>query len=352
MNFLENGSVLPFGLLQCDYTASMRGFNKTYKSTQLRMGIVMNSYPIGDPKNVSGLTTEYDVVVNEQDGNSGAALSTYKNCITVDALGSIADFFEKTFRTQKKDDIKGNVANTKGQNGAIVLILCLDAMSEKGVVIGGITHPDRKTTLKDNDPHLEGEFNGINIKVEKDGSTTLTFKGATDNDGNVIDSSQGNTEVKIEQDGSYQFDHKTITQRFDKSGVASLTTDDNIENTTQKSFNVTTQEDSNLSIGKNLNITATQMAAKISGSCSFECQSGTISSEGSFGIKVSTFTLEAESLAQIKAPIVVIEGQVALGGDGGLPVLTLATTFIGTGNLGIPVISRALAGFATRVTAQ
>jgi len=353
MNFLDNGAVLPFGLLQCDPNIAMRGFNKTYKNTALRMGIVMNTYPVGDPKNVTALTTEYDVVVNEQNENDGVTPVTYKNCITSDGFGSITDFFEKTFRSQNKDSVKGNVANTKGQNGATVLILCLDGMSEKGVIIGGINHPDRKTTLVDKLPHLEGEYNGAHIVVNSDGSTTFTFKGATDNDGKIIDPTQGNTVVTVEKDGSYQVSHKTITQRFDKGGDVTLTADGNITNNATKNFNVNSTENTVINATKKVNITAQEMLASISGSAALQCQSGTVDSQSTYGIKASVFTAEAEGLVQIKAPTVIIDSPVvALGGVGGLPVLTLGTTIFSIGNLGLPTLGRAIAGFSFKVTAQ
>jgi hypothetical protein len=352
MNHLDTGAVLPFGLLQVDQSAFSRGFNRTYKNTALRLGIVMNSYPVGNEKNVSKLTTEYDVIVNEQNESDGSAAITYRNCLTTDSLGSIADFFERTLRPQTKDSITGNVANTKGQDGAIVLLLCLDGMSEKGVIIGGINHPDRKTSIAGIGPHLEGEFNGIHVVINEDGSTGLTFKGATGNDGTPTDSTQGDTTIAIEKDGSFQIMHKGVTFRMEKGGVVSLSAQDAINITTQKSLNVTAQEDISLTATKTMNFTAKDLVAQLSGSASLECQVGKINSSGEFGIKASTLIAEAESIAKIKAPVIIIDGQVALGGQGGLPVLTLGTTFFGTGNLGIPVLSKAIAGFASKVTAK
>lgn len=345
---MRNGAVLPTGLLGADPNAMMEGFKKSHQNTSLRFGMIVATYAKDDDRNVTGLAPEYDVIVFEQNENKGSTPITYKNCLSAEGLGSIADFFEKTLRVQNR---KGNNVDTKNQNGAIVIVLCLNGVSDKGIIIGALTHPDRTSTLVDDGPRLEGEYNGVNIKVEKDGSTTLTFKGATDNDGKIIDSSQGPTELKIEKDGSYQIDHKTITQRFDKSGVASLTAQDNITNDTQKSFNVNAQQDVNVNANNNINITALQLVGTITGSCAFTCASGSMVSSGTFGIKGATFSGEAESIAQIKAPIVVLDGQVYLGGTGGLPVLTLGTTFFGIGNLGMPVLSRAIAGFSSKASA-
>lgn len=350
-NELDNGAVLPFGLMSGYPSGLLEGFKKTYQNSSLRVGIVRETYAISDSKNVSKLVPEYDVMAFEQNEDKGSTVITYKNCMAAAALGSIADFFEATLRKLKKKTSKGETPSPSGQNGALVLLLCLDSMSEKAIIIGALTHPDRKTTLVDSDPHLEGEYNGVNIKVEKDGSTTLTFKGATDNDGKIIDDTQGNTVMKIEKDGSYQVNHKTITQRLDKKGMASLTADDDISNTTKKNFNVTTTESINFKATKDFNLNVVKLLAQASGEASLQCQKLAVQSQSDINLKGSTLAVEAESMASIKATSIVLDGMVALGGAGGQPVLILSTMFIGTGNLGIPVISNAISGFATKVTA-
>jgi hypothetical protein len=142
--------------------------------------------------------------------------------MSAEGLGSVADFFERTIRTKKKQTRKGDAVDLKGQNGAIVLLLCLDGMSDKGIIISALTHPDRKTKLVDEGPRMEGEFNGVNIKVEKDGSCKLTRKGATDNDGKVTDTSNGDTVVSIEKDGALEISTKKIKQRFNVDGTIAI----------------------------------------------------------------------------------------------------------------------------------
>lgn len=347
---MKNGAVLPSGLLGMNPGASSDGFKKTYQNNSIRMGIVIKTYGVNDPGNMTGLAPEYDVSVFEQHENKSSTVITYKNCLSSEGLGSIADYFEMTLRTQNKKS--GINIDTKNQNGAVVLVLCLNGVSDKGIIIGALTHPDRETTLVDDGPRLTGEYNGVQIKVNPDGSTSLIFKGATDNDGNVIDSSQGNTTLSIEKDGSYQVDHKTITQRLDKSGVASLKADDDITNTTKKSFSVNADQDVNLTATKNMNFSAAQFAAKISGSASLDCASGSITATGSLDVKAAQVNVQAQGLIQMQAPVIVMDGLVNLGGSGGQPVLILQTTFLGIGNLGAPVISRAISGFANKVYAQ
>lgn len=237
-NYLENGAVLPSGLLGNNPNAMMEGFNKSYKNVALRIGVVMQAYTVSDTDNRSKLTTEYDVLVIEQNEDKGATTIIYKNCMSTDGFGAIADFFERTIRKQKKKTTKGDSVNLKGQNGAIALLLCLDGMSDKAIIIGFLGHPDRKTTIKDEGPRMEWEFNGINVKVEKDGSFLLTFKSATDNDGKVIDSANGTTAIAIEKDGSFQVKNKNATYRMDKTGEVALTAKKDIKLETETNISV------------------------------------------------------------------------------------------------------------------
>lgn len=222
-NFLDNGTVMPHGLLSCSPSDFLRGHNKSYNNTALRFGVIKQIYSINDPNNISGLSTEYDVDVIEQDMNRGVAPITYKNCLSVDALGSVADFFEKNFREQTLSD-NLQLPLTKGQNGATVLVLCLDATTGKGVVLGGLNHPDRPTTLIDNQPRLSGQYNGVGIAINPDGSCSLTFNGATDNDGNPTNPSQGTTIFQIKTDGSFEFTNSSVDILGDKSGALTITT--------------------------------------------------------------------------------------------------------------------------------
>jgi hypothetical protein len=221
-NFLPNGTVMPHGLLSCKPEDFLRGFNKSYNNTALRFGVIKQIYAINDPHNISGLSTEYDVDVIEQDMNRGIAPVTYKNCLSVDSLGSIADFFEKNCRVQTESD-NWQLPLTKGQNGATVLVLCLDAFTGKGIVLGGLNHPDRPTTLVDSQPRLSGEYNGVAVAVNPDGSTSLTFKGATDNYGVPTDPSQGPTTVQIATDGSFSVQNAGATVQLQKSGTVNIT---------------------------------------------------------------------------------------------------------------------------------
>lgn len=350
-NFLGNGSILPSGLLSHNPLAHTEGFKKTFQNTGLKVGVITATYAIGDSKNISKLFPEYDVLAFEQNEDAGASVTTYKNCPAAASLGSLADFFDMSLRKIEKTTTKGATPQISGHNGSIVLLLCLNGLSDTAVIMGSLGHPDRKTTITKDEPHLEGEYNGVHILVNADGSTSLTFKGATDNDGKQTDSSQGNTVMSIEKDGSYQIKHATITQRLDKNGKASLTSDDDISNTTKKSFNVTATKDVDLKATGDLNTNSNNLVMNASGSAQLMCQKLDIQSQSDLNMTGSNFKVEAEAMANIKAPQITLDGIVNLGGQGGQPVLLLSSMILGVGNLGLPVISTAISGYATKTFA-
>lgn len=351
-NILNNGAVLPSGLLGADSNYDFSGFNKSYKNYPLRMGVITACYPIGSENNRSKLTNEYDVSVFEQHEDLGTTVITYKNCLCSEGLGSIADFFEKTLRVKEDSNSKKDVPNTKHQNGAVVLLMCLDGVSDKGIILGALTHPDRKSTITDEGPRMEGEFNGMNLKVEKDGSAKITFKGATDNNGKIIDESQGDTVIDIEKDGTFQVSHENITQRLEKSGNASLTAKKDISNTTEENFNISAKKNIVMKADKDSHWDTTKFTLNANGSANIFCNGLNVESQATMSMNGKSLKVDAASMAMIKSPSITLDGQVALGGAGGLPVLILSTQMIGIGNLGAPVMSTAIFGFANKVTGK
>lgn len=253
-NILDNGTVLPSGLLsQQGMESAISAFNRSYRNTGLKAGIVVKSYAPTDPFNQNGLCTEYDVQVMEQFENKGSAPILYRNCISTQGFGSLADYLEftlrpKTFQTQKGFPTFGD------QDGAVVLLQCLDGDGAKAVVVGSLIHPDRDTNITSNAPQMSGEYNGVNIEIENDGSCSLTFKGATDSKGVPTDPTQGNTVLQIQTDGSFQFNHSTITIRADRSGVLTITTASDTDMNVSGNTNMNTALNMNINVGQNTNV--------------------------------------------------------------------------------------------------
>jgi hypothetical protein len=245
-NILENGTVLPSGLLgQQGSEAAIAAFNRSYRDTRLKAGIVIKSYAYNDPANQNGLCTEYDVISIEQFENKGSTSILYRNCISTQGFGSIADYLEFTLRP-KTMQLNNGSPTFSNQDGAIVLIQCLDGVGDKAAVIGTLIHPDRTTNITSTAPQLSGEYNGVNIEIANDGSCSLTFKGATNSQGIPTNSSQGNTVFQIKTDGSFEFNHSAITISADKSGVLTINAKGNANVTVGGNSTITTSGNTNL----------------------------------------------------------------------------------------------------------
>ena len=52
-------------------------------------------------------------------------------------------------------------------------MLCLDGNGSKGIIVGAVPHPDRKTNIKSNEPQLYAEYNGMRFEIQPDGYTPL-----------------------------------------------------------------------------------------------------------------------------------------------------------------------------------
>lgn len=242
-NILPNGTVLPSGLLSHNNgSAAVAAFNRSYRNTGIKAGIVVKSYAATAQGNQNGLCTEYDVLTFEQFENKGSTSILYRNCLSTQGFGGLADYFEYTLRPKTSQSNKG--APTFGdQDGAVVLIQCLDNVGDKAIVVNTLIHPDRDTTVTSTDPQLSGEYNGVNVKINTDGSCSLTFKGATNSKGVPTNSSQGNTVFQIKTDGSFEFNHSTIDILADKGGALTITTKTDCNINASGAVNVTSTGD-------------------------------------------------------------------------------------------------------------
>ena len=280
-NVLPNGTVLPYGIMGLQgREASIAAFNQSYRNTGLKAGFIVATYAANDPSNKSQLCTEYDVQTIEQFENKGSTSILYKNCLSSQGFGSIADYLEFTLRSQTYNTNKG-LATFSSQDGAVVLIKCLDNCGDKAVVEGYLIHPDRPTNITSTAPQLAGEYNGVNVKVANDGSCSLTFKGATDSKGAPTDPSQGNTEFQIKADGSFQFSHSAVTISADKSGVLTITAKGDANVTVGGNVNATVAGNTNLTTTGKTIITSKEIDLNVK---SPESGNGILTSNGTYSV--------------------------------------------------------------------
>mgnify|MGYP000858669474 CR=1 FL=1 len=323
----------------------------TFADTNLKQGIVIKVYEIDDKLNKTKKFPEYDVLVVEQKQNSTQEPIIYKHCIAIDKFGGIADYFEFKVRAVdgRKEDSKAPLdIDFENQFGNMVLVLCQDGSTDKGVIVNSVPHPGRKTKLdKDAGVHLEGEYNGLNWQINKDGEFTITFKSKTNVKGEPQDETAGGTHLKIDKKGSVDInanlegDEETYIRMDKENKDLGLKAGANIGFTAKKDVAITADGG---------------ISGKAKGSVSFEA-------EGTAKVAAkSSLTLEGKSEVTIKGgnltadvgKIFTLAAETFLGGkvyvgDGGAPAVIGTTKFIGQGNHGAPVVCSAVGPFSSSV---
>jgi len=340
----------PSGLLGDLDSNEINAMNRRFQNTPLRVGIVVESYDIDNQKNISKNVPEYTVVTKESNPSGGIDYKKYTNVISLDKFGGVADFFEYRLRPNTavvdKESNKPSYDFAK-QNGSLVLLLCLDGFSEQAIIIGGLPNiinekTQRKTTLtKENALHMEGEYNGINWKVNKDGEFVLTFKSSTDNNGKIINDKYSGTFVKIDKTGSFETKdkHNHVRLDNDKGGI-NFTTDASQKTNADKNIELTAKAD--------FIVKSDKWSTEIAGSATNKAASWGIEVSGDVNIKSSGPIKLDSSLLDIKTKTVNIQANKINLGVGGAPALILSTKFIGS-NAGGPVLSSPMGPFSSVV---
>lgn len=337
---------VPQGLLNLQGSEEQGIFNHTFHNVTLKSGAILNVYETDDDNNITKLGPEYDVVAIEQRKNKGQASTIYKNCLATDSFGSIADFVEFKRRVpETPKEYKDNL-DPDNTNGAFVLLLCLDGQSEKGIILGGLRHPNRPEVLtSESGNHFEFEFNGVNAKIQDDGSLRIEYKSKSNNDGEYEDEEAGGSFVEIAKDGSISIsdgnEEAIVLNKTDKT--VSVTAEADISATTKANVSVTAEQAINLKA-------TTDIIAEAEGKAAFTIGSTlNVEAKSEISIVSPNQKFSANSTFTVESNQVQIKGQIVQLGQGGPPALTLSTQFLGTGNLGAPVISIPIGPFSANV---
>jgi hypothetical protein len=318
-----------------------------HRNTTLKMGVVLKVLHPKDEDNESQIITEYNVLAIEQDRQFGMNTTLFKNCIVLESFGGIADFFEYKLRaTKDPEKLKKEAKIDENEEGALVLLLCLDGSSEKAIIIGSMKNPSRETTLtKDNEKHLEGEYNGINWQINKDGEFTITFKSATDNAGEYADEEAGGTSIKLDKTGSLEYDDgKSNKLKLDKK-------EEQLDIEVGKKINIKAGDEMAIETPKNLSISSKDLVCNASGKAAISSASEmNFEAGGDFKAKGVQVEISGDSQINLKSTMINLKGSQISLGEGGMPALTMSLQVIGVGNLGAPVISTPMSGFSSTVT--
>lgn len=129
--------------------------------------------------------------------------------------GGVYNFEDYTLQTYKFDQKYDNIPAFDTKAGDAVLVAFLNGDSREGIIIGGLVHSARMSTLKPEDgPQYLSQFNGIETSINKDGEYTVTFKAQPKNIAKLKDSPNGKKIAAPEWDT----DVGTSYFKFDKEG--------------------------------------------------------------------------------------------------------------------------------------
>jgi hypothetical protein len=358
--------VLPSSLLQVAEDSYYDSFTNVYANASLRIGVIKQIYDIENEANTSKSNVEYDVLVFQQDQNKGVIPTVYRGCVTMDSIGGIADFHEYV----KSTPTDGKTKSPKADDGSYVLLLCIDGTSSRGVIVGALPHHNRKSTLPNlkGSKHLEGEYNGLRYKINKDGEFTLTFKGKTDKKGKPLDATKSGSQIKMEKDGSVEINDRDIEPDLaagnDKqakvSGAAPASTYEKVRiDKTKQSIDIISRKDQNQNAGANYNLTVkTKTTHKTAEWIAAASGKASLSSGGVFDIKAggamnmsgASVMIKSDAAVQVQGNSIQLNAQQVSIGQGGTPAVIGTTIVIAIGNLGAPTVGNMVGPFSSTVT--
>ena len=357
--------VLPSSLFETRDNSNFDLQKSMDNNMSLRMGIVIKIHEIEDKTNLRKVMPEYDVLAINDDPKQGLNTLIYERCWRVDGFGGMTDFFQAKLRaTPKPEELTKKKIDFTQNIGSIVLLLCLDNASEKAIIIGALANPSQKLLNKELGHHLEGEFNGLNWKINKDGELIVTFKAAFNDEGKSIEADKadaekvGGTNIKIDKTGSFELNVSAKEYiKVDKK-------DKTIKVNAEKDIAVNTEANTTLTSKENLTISCKDWVANAEGKISFNAKSpSAFNITGALEIKADTVKVDASGGIDMKSAKIEMNGDAVtitsqnveikspmiMLGSGGTPALTSATQFLGTGNVGVPVISTAIGPYSSSV---
>jgi hypothetical protein len=279
-------SVNPFTIIKDSSlwgsSASVAGISR--KDPFIRIGIIRSV--ITDQE-----TSDLRYIVDIQNRNDSISV----NARPLYRFGGAFNYEESVGRGYRTDDKQDAVNSFVAKAGDTVLVAFLNGESREGVILGGLTHPARFSTLDPAaGPQYRSEFNGIETEINENGEYTLTFKAVPTNIGalNTIPGAR----LPIPE---YDLEVGTSFLKIDKTG--SIEINDNSQQGVQNLR--LNKPDGIISINSgNINITMTKSSEQID----IKSKMLNITSDDQINEKTLNYTLNASSSTKIQSPKVAI----------------------------------------------
>ena len=200
----------------------------TLRDYSIRIGMVRDYQVLADK------TIQYNVEV--MSGNRSIPVS----CVVMNKFGGIFNYEEFTPKAWG-NNLKSSPlppasnSNFKVKSGDVVLVAYLEGSSRQGVILGGLTHPARKTELDPKKSEYRSEFNGLKTHIRDDGSFKVEFKGkpinspqlelpptGVDMPAPIYDPLKSGSFYGFANDGSFLFSDGSNYQKLVKSKTSPL----------------------------------------------------------------------------------------------------------------------------------
>ena len=136
------------------------------KDPFLRIGIVKKVYR-------EERTSDIKYLVQVQDRNDSIEV----NARMLRKFGGVYNYEDIVDRGYKFDDKPDTTRSFDAKPGDAVLVAFLNGQAREAIILGGLIHPARKSTLDiTKGPQYASEFNGMETTINQDGEYKLTFK--------------------------------------------------------------------------------------------------------------------------------------------------------------------------------
>lgn len=220
-------------------------------------------------------------------------------CRQMRRFGGVFNYEDYTLQTYKYDTKKDAIPAFDTKAGDMVLCCYMNGDSREGMILGGLVHTARTSTLTPEDgPQYLSQFNGIVTNINKDGEYTVTFRGIPTN----IAKLNASPSAEL-PDPTFNDSVGTSFYKFDKTG--SWTVSDNA-----------TSDPQSIKIDKTAGITTvtsgkiTLKMTKASEDTQLKTKTLVVNADTSMTTNTKDWATFASSTAKIKSP------KIAFGTDG------------------------------------
>lgn len=104
------------------------------------------------------------------------------SCKMLRRFGGVFNYEDYIMQGYNSNDIPDPVSFPEAKAGDLVLVCLLNGQAREGVIVGGLSHPARKTKVQvAKGPQYKSEFNGLETSINESGEMIVTFKGIPTN---------------------------------------------------------------------------------------------------------------------------------------------------------------------------